>query len=486
MAIRFLKNGIQFVFFLFLAGYGSYLEAGNGTLTGEELGTIQENQGILEKKTIDRFYDPIEIRSEILEGSLGEKISELSLYSFSNGSFRLIPFQFDEWTEDGYMVFDQGEEANDELGNGILDKQDMLVFMARDAGDKVSRNLWPKGASKGIEVEVLDPLTDNRGWCYLLLIPGSAPEISFRNNSTFNDKLRIDGSTYKIICTNRVIKNKIYKTIINEHVLVKPEAGGDGKDFIDRLKFRVSASLLFGMIRTGFHEDNFIGDAKKFKTGPVRSIVRQWFGVSLPFGLKSPKIEGDVYIYDTIAFAGAEIDVPFNPGYILTNYKMSMGYDLHYPNAFGMRWYNSNNTEGFLVDGVTSPMETRFDGSFDSWRCIVGPNGWMVHRATWDEYYFSQADLKLHFTDDLKNHAPPENYPGSLGSYCTVSTVKSLQPRKYFLQIDWYLPFDFYDPDGLRLDIIEQIVNIRDDSLKIKVGSHLVTSRGGITTSTEP
>ena len=443
---------------------------------------------VIATKTLERFYDPIEIRAEILEELMGEKISELSLYSFSNGSFRQIPFQFDEWTEDGYLVFDQGEEANAELGNGILDRQDMLVFMARDAGDRVSRDLWPEGASKGVEVEILDPLTDERGWCYLLQFPESAPENSFPIPVTVDDTEMFisKGSTYSIVGTNITSGKRVYKTLINKHIWVTPEGGGDGKDFIDRMKFRVSASLLFGMIRTGFNEDDFIGATSKYKIGPVRSIIREWFGISLPFGLRSPKISLDAYIYDTMVFGGAVIKVPFNPGYILTNYKMNMGYDLHYPNAFGMRWYNSNNTEGFLVDGVTSPMEAQFDGKFDNWRCIVGPNGWIVHRATWDEHYFSQADLKLHFTDDLENHQPPEYHPGSLGSYYTVSTVKSLKPRKYFLQIDWYFPFNFYDPDGLRLDIIEQLVNIRDDSLKIKVGSHLVTSRGGITTPTEP
>jgi len=25
--------------------------------------------------------------------------------------------------------------------------------------------------------------------------------------------------------------------------------------------------------------------------------------------------------------------------------------------------------------------------------------------------------------------------------------------------MDWYFPYDFYDPDGVRLDIIDQIVN---------------------------
>ena len=123
----------------------------------------------------------------MLEGLLGKKLSHLRLYSFVEGSFRQVPYQIDEWTEDGFLVMDQGPDQNGELANGILDGQDMLVFMARDAGDRVSRDLWPQGAGQGIEIEILDPSTGGKGWCYLLHFPESAPETSFPIRATLDD-----------------------------------------------------------------------------------------------------------------------------------------------------------------------------------------------------------------------------------------------------------------------------------------------------------
>ena len=283
-----------------------------------------------------------------------------------------------------------------------------------------------------------------------------------------------------------MIDGKLHKTIVNEHVWVTPEGGGDGKDFIDRSKLRLSASLLFGMIRIGFNEDDFVGGMDKSKVGMVRGTGRQWYGIKMPFGMKPPKMYSDVYGYDTMIFIVARTDLPFNPGYLLTDFKTVFGYDLHHPRGYGMRWYSSINPEGFIADGVMSPMEAEFDDRVDNWRCVVGPNGWMVHRGLWDQEYFEQAEIKLYYIDDVEEHYPPDYYRGSLCYYYVESTIKSLKPRKYNLQMDWYWPYDFYHPKGLRKDIVDQIVNIRDNALEIKVGLHRVTNRGATATLVEP
>ena len=451
----------------------------------------KEVEGVLERKTISRFYDPVEFRSEMLEGLLRKKISHLRLYSFAEGCFRQVPYQIDEWTEDGFLVMDQGPEQNGERANGILDKQDMLVFMARDAGDRVSMDLWPEGAGQGIEIEILDPSTNGKGWCYLLHFPESVPEISFPVLATIDDteELKLMGTTYTFVGTNRTSGDRVYKSISKKHVWTTPKGGGDGKDFIDRNKVRIQVRFLFGLLRIKLNEDNFIGEASKYKKGPVRSVIRQWVGFKLPLRLhhlSTPKFCLDVYLYDTMAFIAATTNWPINPGYIITDLKLLIGYDLHDPVGYGMQWYNSNNTKGFLADGVTSPMEAEYDDRSDRWRCIVGPNGWMMHGADWDKEYYEQADIRIHYRDDRESYSPPEYYPGDLGHYNTLSTIKSLKPRSYKFQLEWYFPYDFYDPAGLRLDIIDQIMNAKEKPLEIKVGSRQVANNGTFLSAVEP
>ncbi len=450
-----------------------------------------EVAGVLERKTINRFYDPVEFRAEMLEGLLGKNLSHLRLYSFVDGAFKQVPYQFDEWTEDGFLVMDHGPDQNGELANDILDSQDMLVIMARDTGDRVSRDLWPQGAGQGIEIEILDPSTGGKGWCYLLHFTESAPETSFPIRATLEDAETLigKGSTYTYVATNLTSGDRVYKSVTNKHTWVTPEGGGDGKDFVDLSKVRIEVRFLFGLLRIRIDESSFIGEVSKYKIGPVRSILRQWAGFKLPFRLhnfKTPKLYIDIYVYDAMMFTGVTTNMPFNPGYVVTDFNLSVGYDLHHPNGYGMQWYNSNNMEGFLADGVTSPLEAEYDDSHDRWRCIVGPHGWQVHSSTWDKEYLEQAEIKVHYRDDIESYSPPEYYPGDLGYYYTISTIKSMKPRKYKFQMDWYFPYDFYDPDGVRLDIVDQIVSIKDKPLAIKVGSREVISNGPSVSHVEP
>jgi len=151
-----------------------------------------------------------------------------------------------------------------------------------------------------------------------------------------------------------------------------------------------------------------------------------------------------------------------------------------------MRWYNSNNTAGFIVDGVTSPQEAQVEDGLDEWRCLVGPNGWMLHRSMWDDFYLSQAEIKVRYRDDLKHEDSPEYYPGDLGYYAVESKVKSLKPRTYGFQLEWYWPYDFYGEETLKTDVIEQIMNIRDHPLRLKILGREVPSTAPQPTLLDP
>lgn len=435
-----------------------------------------------------RFYDPVEFRAEILDGLLGKKIDRLRMYAMEGGALHQIPFQVDEWTEDGYMVLDRGELANGDRANGVLDGRDMVVLMAREVGEPAPRGSWPPGVDVGLEIRLEDPASGELGRCYLLHFPETPPPFPFTGVSQMEstDVLKASGVTYTIVGTNKKRGKKVYRTIVNRHIWVTPAAGGDGRDFIDRSKFRASAALLFGLIKIRYDEDSFLGGVDKFKIGPVRTVGRQWFSITLPMGLKSPRIYGDVYCYDTMVLIVGQTDVPFNPDKVLTNFRMTLAYDLHMPNGMGMVWYNSNNPEGFFCDGVTSPMEEHFRSDPDQWRCVVGPNGWMLHRSLWDEDYARQSKISIHYRDDLNKKSPPEYFPGDLGYYGVESLIKSLEPRKYQYQLDWYWPYRFYRPGGFRTEVVDQIAGIRDRPLEVVVGDRRAVSRGGVATLVEP
>lgn len=81
-------------------------------------------------------------------------------------------------------------------------------------------------------------------------------------------------------------------------------------------------------------------------------------------------------------------------------------------------------------------------------------------------------DLKVRYSDDKERNQKPEYYPGDLGYVYSESIVKRLKPRKYEFQVDVFVPYHFYDPAGLRMDLIEEVANIRDKPIQVKVGAH--------------
>jgi len=97
----------------------------------------------------------------------------------------------------------------------------------------------------------------------------------------------------------------------------------------------------------------------------------------------------------------------------------------------------------------------------------------------WDEQYRSQAEIEVKYRDDIQHSDPPDYYPGDLGYYGVQSTVKTLKPRKYHFQFDWYWPYDFYVPDRMRTDIIQEVINIRDNPLRVKVGGREIETMSG-------
>lgn len=47
---------------------------------------------------------------------------------------------------DGDWIFDLGPTPNADLGKGTFDAFDKVVFLARDAGDRVAREAWTSGS----------------------------------------------------------------------------------------------------------------------------------------------------------------------------------------------------------------------------------------------------------------------------------------------------------------------------------------------------
>ncbi len=428
----------------------------------------------IEDKTLDRYVDPLIIEGTYLPTMIELPIDGLRLYSHQDQGFVPIPFQIDEVTEDGYKVLPEGPQGNPEKANHVFDKQDELLFMAFDTGDKVKISRMPLNCPQFIEIEINDPLNHKKGWVYLLYFDISPPPPSTKYYCGKSEKDWSTGyeavSPYMTIGGKQITyKGKTYNQVFYDKFTTPVSAGGTGVDYIDRLKWHVEVGFLFNTIKVSFDEDNLIGDFLCWKTGPIRGTSRVWAAAKLPFGLKSPRFVADVVGYDKSISTSTVLNVPFNPGYVITEITTRIGTDLS-PEAYGMRFFNSENLQGFKIDGHMSTQEESFNPKRDTWRIITGPQGTVMNRSTWSENFLSQAEtVEVGYLDDIQSPDPPESLDGQIGHSYSLAKMKKMKPGTYNINIEWYWPSHFYDPknpDKINLEVVNHYLNFQDNPLQ--------------------
>ncbi len=436
--------------------------------------SLPEDQRILAYKTLRRWPDPVIIRGKDLGEARAAKIAELRMFAAHLGKFVPIPYQVDEVTPEGHKVLpDGGPEANPQDGDGIMDGQDELVFMAHDAGDRVKPEQWIQGFDLAVEITLKDPLDNGKAWCYLLRFPKDPPHPSPLDYATYDDRYNQHYNFYVFSQDQfKVHGGKLYRQIFNQKWKIPDYAGGTFTNFIDRLKFRARVRLFFGIVKMTTTEDDVSGDTLALRDGPVRCNRRCWGQMILPLGVKTPKVISDIIGYDTMFVCPVEISVPVNPGLILTDFTMYAGTDLN-DEAIGGYWYNSNNLSGFLIDGIPTTNETQMNKEMDTWRLVTGPWGTMMNRSIWDPDFMRQAKIRIEFTDDRTREDPPEYYPGQIGMAYNYSTVDNLKPGLYITELDWFfIPFFPFPPaaGSLNMEKVRAYLDMYDTPLHISVG----------------
>lgn len=180
---------------------------------------------------IGRGLDPVVLKGENFPGLLGKENIGLRLYAYNADeiSWRAVPFQVDNVVKGSYY----GQSTDD------LDRQDELVFMARDLGDQTPERVWLDEAvavqHPRYEIAVQNPLTGAMGYLYLYWSPFMAGNdqayISYQNQAVYGETYVAGQNTSQAggLLTDLTIPTRI---------------GGDGIDLLDeqRLRLRTTAS----------------------------------------------------------------------------------------------------------------------------------------------------------------------------------------------------------------------------------------------------
>jgi len=445
-----------FVCGFFPAGSPPFLSASEPD-TGPASGEPENAQPPLQ-----RTPDPVLVTGDTLpKDFLGAEVRHLRLFSNRAGTLLPIRFQVDERTREGDWIFPFGERNNGARSNGRLDKQDVILFMARDAGPKAVGLEELPGAPRILPIELIDPVDKGRGWVYLARYeqrtpPPLCPLPDYVQYDAENEIISSACTHAEYLITEDGLHTTFYK-----HHSTPPGAGGSGENLVDRLKFRVSLKF-FSFLPLSLHEERLGSDRIAYIQGPIRNLRRYEQFVKLPLGFRGVKTYADVETYEGFASVPITLQIPRGFHRMVSSSRIRYGTD-YAPGVIGSFFRNSQEPDALIIDGRMSDAEKHFPREQDRWRIFYGPYGVLMTRTLFPPELLEMVEIGQGYIDDMETAMPVERFPGSIGYAYTEILASKVRPGKYRLFLDFYFPPHYRPGDE------QHYLRLRDNPLKIRI-----------------
>lgn len=265
-----------------------------------------------EKRSLTRLIDPIEVSGYEVPDITGTEISNLRVIASSNGVLTPIPFQIDQKNSKNDWVWNSVTEPdhvndwiNDETTSqpdsqdnftyddqdisvkDVFDANDVVVFLAKDIGDKDRERIKKVGAKRVVELEITDPVNQSKGWVYFAYFESDIPALSNVNYIQYEpEKFRVSGPDHEFLYSPN-------------HAMVLDDFRLGGVSVISGNRIRGEVVTEIGPITLDFefNEKSVQGYRAGYIDGPVRIVKRSVEHVQLGPLISSPEVNCDHFHY---------------------------------------------------------------------------------------------------------------------------------------------------------------------------------------------
>jgi len=354
---------------------------------------------------IDRLYDPIELPASRFGRLANPPIGRLGLLAVRGGVAQPIPFQVDE-RRGHKLALTGGREPTTDDHPGVFDPDDVVVFMACDAGDAapadtLARALTAAGTvTTTKEIRIEDPLDHRTGFVYLVVADRPpTTERRYVDYDPAHDVVMTAG--YRIGLVQAL---PVYFALSLE--------GSLGPNLIDGARMRADATLKAGLAKWTFNEREGHNELLAWKIGPVRVVRRSRHHVHLGMGIYLSAGVAHTYFYSQHVYGPGSMKLPFSPGVFFRDINALGGADLRDLRGWRYRAPGAP-AAGFPVDGQMDGAEQRFHAR-GTWFLVENGHEAVMVAATVSENLASVVPLELVYVDDAARRAPPEEVPGSV------------------------------------------------------------------------
>jgi len=239
-------------------------------------------------------------------------ISNLRVLASRDGKLAPIPFQIDQknsdddwvwsvvpesdvaddWFDDEtsspiYRQEDLTRDNQDPSGRDIFDANDVVLFVAKDAGDQDRESASRLGAEKLVELNIVDPADQGNGWVYLAYFDSDAPALSDIHYVRHEpDKFRVSGPEHEFLYSP-------------DHVMVLDDFRIGGASIIagNRIRGVVEAGIGPVTLNIEFSERTIQGYNGGYINGPIMVVRRSIDHIRLGVGITSPDVNCDHFHY---------------------------------------------------------------------------------------------------------------------------------------------------------------------------------------------
>ncbi len=354
---------------------------------------------------VGRRYDAVELPIVQLRRLGGNGVDKVGLIAFRDGHAAPIPFQVEE-KRGRKIAMPGGSEPTEDDRPGLLDPDDLLVFMACDAGERQDAARVEKALAEHApltawrEIEVTDPLDHQVGYVYLAL--SDRPPTTARRYVTYEPRGDlVRAARYRIGLVNAL---PTYFALVTD--------GAPGPNLLDGLRLRAEATLRADLAHWTLNERQGDHELIAWRDGPVRVIRRSRHQVAIGLGIKLTAGIAHTYFYPRHVVGPGSLKLPFSPGLLFRHITAFGGADVR--DLRGWRYYAPGVPQkGFLVDGHMDEVERAFAGSGDWFVLSRGDQG-LLFVTRMSENLARAVPLRLVYRDDGAEASPPEEVPGTV------------------------------------------------------------------------
>lgn len=367
------------------------------------------------------YLYPMTIPGHEFPALLGTELERLSLMAVRGGKLRPVPFQFDEYDQEG-LVWIEDVSRNDPLGEpGKLSDFDELVFMFRDGGREPfdpEHHGEVEGERVG-EIVLESPRNDPR---FLYLVRDNPERSPVRYVDLDLETGRASSTVMEMDFDPRNLARISY--------IASKVGPNHNENVFDSIHAEVSTGILNRHLRVSLDTENNIRAVPRgARTGPVRNTVqlqaRVWY-----FGL--PTIFSHTF---NVQFYEQGVVIPTQFAIeslgalrylvnLLREPEMKLSLDFrNLENATATFDAVYSDEDRGLVDGYMSPFEKTMNKARmpGDWLHLDSRRGWemfFINRVPVTEgglfdAYLEGTDLNMVYRDDPDDTLPHQRFPGA-------------------------------------------------------------------------